>query len=257
MRGGTHASTYTNLSPHSHTYARDTCNFSSDSYVLVAFLRRNPDLCTLGSSTPLDVPLTGVARRIYLLFCVFLGHRVMRNHVGSQVGALSYPVSPQRGESPLYGSGTFASRLERMHARRTHASTYTNLSPHSHTYPRDRRKFSSDSDVLVAFLRRNPDLCTLGSSTPLDVPLRGVARRSSLLFCVCLGHRVMENHVGSQVEALSYPVSPQRGDSPVYGSGTFASRLERMHARGDTCKHLYQSLTTLTHISKGHTQVFI
>ena len=27
---------------------------------------------------------------------------------------------------------------------------------------------------------------------------------------------------------------------PSYGSGTFASRLERMHARGDTCKHLYQ-----------------
>ena len=25
----------------------------------------------------------------------------------------------------------------------------------------------------------------------IDVPLTGVARRSSLLFCVCLGHRVM------------------------------------------------------------------
>src|SRR3954463_14470335 len=35
---------------------------------------------------------------------------------------------------------------------------------------------------------------------------------------------------------------------PLYGSGTFASRLERMHARGDTCKHLYQPLTTLTHM---------
>src|SRR3954469_17488866 len=50
---------------------------------------------------------------------------------------------------------------------------------------------------------------------PLDVPLTGVAQRSSLLFCVCLGHRVMENHVGSQVGALSYPVSPKRGDSPL------------------------------------------
>src|SRR3954469_19069844 len=83
---------------------------------------------------------------------------------------------------------------------------------------------------------------------PLDVPLTGVGRRSSLLFCVCLGHRVMSNHVGSQVGALSYPVSPKRGDSPLYGYGTFASRLERMHARGDTCKNLYQPLTTLTHI---------
>src|SRR3954469_11466518 len=33
-----------------------------------------------------------------------------------------------------------------------------------------------------------------------------------------------------------------------YGSGTFASRLERMHVRGDTCKHLYQPLTTPTHM---------
>src|SRR3954468_24396212 len=76
MRGGTHASTYTDLSPHSHTYARETCKFSSDSDVLVAFLRQNPDLCTLGSSTPLDFPLTGVARRSSLLFCVCLGHEV-------------------------------------------------------------------------------------------------------------------------------------------------------------------------------------
>ena len=43
MREGTHASTYTNLAPHSHTYARDTCKFSDDSDVLVDFLQRNPD----------------------------------------------------------------------------------------------------------------------------------------------------------------------------------------------------------------------
>src|SRR3954465_1209199 len=102
MRGGTHASTYTNLSPHSHTYARDTCKFSSDSDVLVCFLRRNPDLCAHSDRLPpLDVPLTGVARRSSHLFCVCLGHRVMSNHVGSQVGALSYPVSPRRGDSTL------------------------------------------------------------------------------------------------------------------------------------------------------------
>src|SRR3954462_6956297 len=39
---------------------------------------------------------------------------------------------------------------------------------------------------------------------------------------------------------------------PLYGSGTFASRLERMHARGDTCKHLYQPLTTHTHMLGTH-----
>src|SRR3954463_14014613 len=78
MRGGTHESTYTNLSPRSHTYARDTCKFSSDSDVLVVFLPRNPDLCAHSDRLPpLDVPLTGVARHSSLLFCVCLGHRVM------------------------------------------------------------------------------------------------------------------------------------------------------------------------------------
>src|SRR3954464_5397833 len=128
----------------------------------------------------------------------------------------------------------------------THASTYTNLSPQSHTYARDTWKFSSDSVVLVVFLRRNPDLCTLASSNPLDVSLTGVDQRSSLLFCVCLGHRMMQNHVGSQVGAQSYPVSPERGDPPLYGSRTFTSRLERMHARGDTCKNRYQPFTIVT-----------
>src|SRR3954468_14558814 len=107
-----------------------------------------------------------------------LGHYPTRFHLNREI-------------PPLYGSGTFNSRLERMHARGTHASTYTNLSPHSHTYARDTCKFSSDSDVLVVFLRLNPHLCTFGSSNPLDVPLTGVARRSSLLFSVCLCHRVM------------------------------------------------------------------
>src|SRR3954465_11307295 len=96
--------------------------------------------------------------------------------------------------SPLYGYGTFASRLEGMHARGdTCKHLYIPTSHHTppHTYARGTCKFSSHSNVLVVFLRRNPDLCTLGSSTLLDVPLTGVARHSSLLFCVCLGHRVM------------------------------------------------------------------
>src|SRR4051812_23663309 len=41
---------------------------------------------------------------------------------------------------------------------------------------------------------------------------------------------------------------------PSYGYGTFASRLERMHARGDTCKHLYipTSHHTHTHMLGAH-----
>src|SRR3954465_5220713 len=65
---------------------------------------------------------------------------------------------------------------------------------------------------------------------PLDVPLTGVARRISLLFCVCLGHRVMSNHVGSQVGALSYPVSPRRGDSTL-----IRARNLRLQVRAHAC----------------------
>src|SRR4051812_25078600 len=107
-----------------------------------------------------------------------LGHYPTRFHLNGEI-------------PPLYGSGTFASRLERMHARGEIGSASSRETAHSHTYARDICKFSSDSDVLVVFLWRNPDLRTLGSSTPLDVPLTRVARCSSLLFCVCLGHRVM------------------------------------------------------------------
>src|SRR3954471_10494016 len=82
-----------------------------------------------------------------------LGHYPTRFHLNGEI-------------PPLYGSGTFASRLERMHANGTDASTYTNLSPHSHTYSRDTCKFSSDSDVLVVFLPRNPDLCAHSDRLP-------------------------------------------------------------------------------------------
>src|SRR3954464_11411205 len=58
----------------------------------------------------------------------------MRNHVGSQVGVLSYPVSPQRGDSPLYGSETFASRIEHMHARGGHMQAPIPTSHHTHTH---------------------------------------------------------------------------------------------------------------------------
>src|SRR4051812_10691731 len=117
----------------------------------------------------------------------------MSNHVGSQVGALSYPVSPRRGDSTLIRVRNLRLyfRAHACEGGHMQAPIYTNLSPHPHTYARGTCKFSSHSNVLVVFLRRNPDFCTLGSSTPLDVPLTGVARRISLLFCVCLGHRVM------------------------------------------------------------------
>src|SRR4051812_35423414 len=70
---------------------------------------------------------------------------------------------------PLYGYGTFASRLERVHARGDtckHLYIPTSHHTHTHTYARGTCKFSSHSNVLVVFLRRNPDLCAHSDRLP-------------------------------------------------------------------------------------------
>src|SRR4051812_46773989 len=96
-----------------------------------------------------------------------------------------YPTRFHRnGEIPPYKvPEPFASRLERMHARGTHAITYTNLAPHSHTYARDTSKFSSDSEVLWSF---SGEILICGARIvyPLDILLKGVARRNSLFFSI-------------------------------------------------------------------------
>src|SRR3954464_5821815 len=97
----------TNLAPHSHTYSRDTCKFSSDSDVLVVSLRRNRDRRASDRLPPRHSSDGGSLAYLSLVLCI-LGHRMMLNHVGSQVAALSYPVSPEQGNSPLYKSRTFA-----------------------------------------------------------------------------------------------------------------------------------------------------
>src|SRR3954466_6795498 len=159
------------------------------------------------------------------------------------------------------------------------APIYTNLSPHPHTYARGTCKFSSHSNVLVVFLRRNPDLCTLGSSTPLDIPLTGVARRSSLLFRVCLGNEVQHPpeayglvqsssfHGLNPYEELVHAISTRetivrssRGlTEPVAGVSTYISRiLLSINACIQRGSHLglthgtYQPCTTLTHILGTH-----
>src|SRR3954471_15373221 len=89
---------------------------------------------------------------------------------------------------PLYGPGTFASRLERMHARGDtckHIYIPTSNHTHTHTYGRGTCKFSSHSDLLVVFLRRNPDLCAHSDRLP---PRRSSDRGSpaylSLVLCM-------------------------------------------------------------------------
>src|SRR3954464_3612416 len=103
-----------------------------------------------------------------------LGHYPTRFHLDGEI-------------TPLYRYGTFPSRLERMHARGGHmqAPIYTNLSPHPHTYARGTCKFSSHSNVLVVFLRRNPDLCAHSDRLPPRCSSdRGSPSYLSLVLCL-------------------------------------------------------------------------
>src|SRR3954462_11342476 len=72
MRGGTHASTYTNLAPHSHRYARNTCKFSSHSDVLIDFLRRNPDLRASARLPPRHSSDGGSPAYLSLVLCLIM-----------------------------------------------------------------------------------------------------------------------------------------------------------------------------------------
>ena len=85
-----------------------------------------------------------------------------------------------------------------------------------------------------AFFLRNLDPWA-SDRLPLHVLLRGVARCSFILFCVCLGHIYDIEPCWSQVVAISYPVSPERVVSPSYRSRNSMFALQRMHARGDAC----------------------
>src|SRR3954464_9196075 len=53
------------------------------------------------SSTPLDILRMGVARWKFVLGCVWLGHRVIKNHVCAQAVKRSYPRSIKNGEFTL------------------------------------------------------------------------------------------------------------------------------------------------------------
>src|SRR4051812_28660711 len=50
---------------------------------------------------PLDILRMGVARWTFVLGCVWLGHRVITNHVCAQNVTRSYPRSIEEGEFPL------------------------------------------------------------------------------------------------------------------------------------------------------------
>src|SRR3954471_4953101 len=116
----------------------------------------------------------------------------MSNHVGSQVGALSYPVSPKRGDSHLIRVRNLRLYVRAHACEGGHMQAPIPTSHHTHTHMLGAHasfhlipmfSWSSSGETLISVHTR--------FVYPLDVPLSGVARRSSLLFCVCLGHRVM------------------------------------------------------------------
>src|SRR4051812_21969579 len=85
------------------------------------------------------------------------------------------PVSPERGDSPVYRSRTFASRLERMHVRE-HMQAHIPTLQHTHTHMlRTHARFhliptfswSSSGETLI---------CGPQIVYPLDILLMGVAR---------------------------------------------------------------------------------
>src|SRR4051812_13566411 len=53
------------------------------------------DLLVPRSSTPLDILRMGVARWTFFLGCVWLGHRIITNHVCAQAVTRFYPVPPK------------------------------------------------------------------------------------------------------------------------------------------------------------------
>ena len=67
-------------------------------------LRRNPEAAgkTLTfSSTPIDVRRKGVGQWTFLLGCVRLGHRKVRNQSLPQINTRFHPVRPKGEFSPL------------------------------------------------------------------------------------------------------------------------------------------------------------
>ena len=127
---------------------------------------------------PLDVLLRGVARCSFLLFCVFLGHIYDVDPCWSQVVAISYPVSPERGVSPLYKSRNSVFTLHRMHARgdactRGLVYVYFNISTHIYTCSRPTCKFWSYSDTPELVILRNPDRWPPDRLTPRYSSRRG------------------------------------------------------------------------------------
>ena len=86
-----------------------------------------------------------------------------------------------------------------------------NMTTHIYTCARPTCKFWLYSDALERVFLQNPDLWASNRLPPRCSSQRGC---SFMLFCICLGHIYDVEPCLSQVVAISYPVSPERGVSP-------------------------------------------
>src|SRR3954470_19731063 len=104
------------------------------------------DMLVPRSSTPLDILRMGVARWTFVLGYVWLGHRVITNHVCAQDVKRSYPRSIEDGEFTLIikdwnlRSKVTSDDCEGGGVTWELVSEYFNIPQHFHTYSRVRCK---------------------------------------------------------------------------------------------------------------------
>src|SRR4051812_48705810 len=107
-----------------------------------------------------------------------LGHYPTRFHHNGEIPPYTGPETSLLGYRACMRGGHMQAPIPTSHHTHTHM-----LGTHASFHLILMFSWSSFGEtVMCAHSDRLP---------PLDVPLTGVARRSSLLFCVCLGHRVM------------------------------------------------------------------
>src|SRR4051812_43767439 len=127
---------------------------------------------------PRDILRMGVARWTFCLGCVWLGHRIITNHVSAQAVTRSYTRSVENGEFTLIiKEWNLRSLLGDIGCLRSGGHTWElvsesfNIPQHFHTYSRVTCKVWRYSDAvikLVVFPIYKPLSRGPGSSTSLD-----------------------------------------------------------------------------------------
>src|SRR3954467_13455734 len=107
-----------------------------------------------------------------------LGHYPTRFHLTGRFPPYTGTEPSPLGSSACMRGGHMQAPIPTSHHTHTHM-----LGTHARFHLILMFSWSSSGETMISVHTR--------IVYPLDVPLTGVARRSSLLFCFCLGHRVM------------------------------------------------------------------